>query len=497
MVGGDNLSRAASRLGTVEDVLEPLPGLSLSERPEGDAAGFVDLAGLAGFAAFSIQDSVTVFGETWQTVTQVSKREILRPVRVMVTKMVAQILICCLLATALAIWISRTISVPVSIIQRGMVRVSEGDYDLNMRATSRGDEIGIIASTLMTLCERLKVADRLEREAREEQEKQSRVVDTISKSLNLLSRGDLDCEITEPFPSQYEALRSDFNATLVELSRAIRTVIGHAEEIVASADVITSASNDLSRRATAQAATLEETAAAVQDLTNSVESAAEGAKKVEATVADARENAEGSSAVVKSAVAIMTEIQDSSDQVSNVMGVIEQIAFQTNLLALNAGVEAARAGESGRGFAVVAGEVRSLAQRATESAQVITDLISMSSGKVEEGVKMVGRTGDALNSIIDHETRISGLVGEIATGTVEQAARLGDINNSVASLDDVTQQNALVADQSASAASDLKAKSDQLVAAVRHFRLAVSEGGDQAVSPPVSADLEAIGRRVA
>jgi methyl-accepting chemotaxis protein len=473
LVGSDRLSRAGSRLGTVAEVLAPLPGVQAYDGRDGAA---VNVQGLAGFEVLSLRSSIDVFGATWLAITEVSMREIMTPVRAMVLKMAAQIVVSSLIVIALAVWLSRTITVPIAKIKDGMVRVADGDYDLKMRATDRGDEIGIIASTLMALCERLRTADRLEREARAEQEAQTRVVEAISRSLNALSQGDLDCEILEPFPDDYEALRTDFNATVSELSKAIQTVINHTEEILASADEILSAADDLSHRTTSQAATLEETAAAVQQLTTSVKAGAEGAKKVESTVADARANAEESGVVVQSAVATMTEIEKSSDQISKIIGVIDEIAFQTNLLALNAGVEAARAGESGRGFAVVAGEVRALAQRSSEAAQEISGLISRSRGQVVEGVTLVGRAGEALTSIIEHVTHISGLVGEIARGNVEQATGLGEVNTSVSSLDAVTQQNATVADHSAAAASSLKQKSDQLVAAVRHFRLAQRGG---------------------
>jgi methyl-accepting chemotaxis protein len=483
LVGSDGLSRAGSRLGSIAGVLEPLANLGDPVGNTAGEAGVVNARGVAGFRALSLRSSVNVFGETWQAITEVSMQEIMQPVRTMVIKMSAQLAVSSLLVIGLAVWISRTITIPIARIKAGMVRVSEGDYDLNMRATDRGDEIGIIASTLMALCDRLKTADRLEREARAEQDAQAKVVEAISTSLNRLSRGELDCEIRTEFPKEYETLRADFNATVAELSQAIRTVLQHAEVILASADEIKSASEDLSHRTTSQAATLEETAAAVQQLTKSVNAAAEGAKKVEKTVRDAHANAEESGPVVQSAVAIMTEIEKSSEQISKIIGVIEDIAFQTNLLALNAGVEAARAGESGRGFAVVAGEVRALAQRSSEAAKEITDIISSSRNQVAEGVTLVGRTGDALTSIIEHVTHISGLVADIARGNAEQAAGLGEINISVSSLDTVTQQNATVADQSADAAGSLKTKSVQLVSAVRHFRVGTTLAADAQERP--------------
>ena len=485
LVGSDNLSRAGSRLGTVANVLQPLERIELVGEGEPLESATISDQGVAGGKVLSLRTSIDVFGETWHAITEVSLVEIMQPARELMLEMVAQLIVSSIIIVVLALRISRTITIPVQKIRDGVARVAEGDYDLNMRATDRGDEIGTIAATLMALCDRLKTADRLEREAREEQERQAQVVDAISKSLGALSRGELGCQIVQEFPEEYERLRTDFNATVDELSRTIQAIVEHSRLILRSADEISGSSNDLSHRTESQAATLEETAAAIQELSDSVNAIAEGARQVEKTVDDTRTNAEESGSVVQSAVETMTQIEKSSGQMSQIITVIDDIAFQTNLLALNAGVEAARAGESGRGFAVVAQEVRALAQRSSEAAKEIGDLISSSREQVDAGVTLVGRAGDALSSIIERVTEVSSLVANIASGTVEQAAGLAEVNVGVSSLDQVTQRNAAMVDESKAAARSLKSRSDELVAEVQHFKLSQDQAPDH-----IGADVE-------
>ncbi|KIC35150.1 methyl-accepting chemotaxis protein, partial [Leisingera sp. ANG-M7] len=242
----------------------------------------------------------------------------------------------------------------------------------------------------------------------------------------------------------------------------VEQVIAAAASIRNGASEISQASDDLSHRTESQAATLEQTAAALDELTASVKSAAEGARSVEATMEDAKQEARNSGEVVQSAVSAMTEIEESSNKISQIISVIDDIAFQTNLLALNAGVEAARAGEAGRGFAVVASEVRALAQRSSDAAMEIKTLISDSSGQVARGVDLVGKAGDALQSIVSQVTHISQLVSGIAEGAAEQSTGLNEINTGVTQLDQVTQQNAAMVEEATAAGHMLKTDAGKL-----------------------------------
>jgi methyl-accepting chemotaxis protein len=234
---------------------------------------------------------------------------------------------------------------------------------------------------------------------------------------------------------------------------------------------ISTASNDLSRRTEQQASSLEETAAALDEITATVKKAAEGATHARKVVAGTKEDAERSGEVVRKAVEAMGGIEKSSQQIGQIIGVIDEIAFQTNLLALNAGVEAARAGDAGRGFAVVASEVRALAQRSAEAAKEIKALISTSTTQVGEGVQLVAETGKSLESIMSKVAEINTVVSDIAAGAQEQATGLQQVNTAVNEMDKVTQQNAAMAEEATAAGRSLAQEAETLTSLVAQFRL--------------------------
>jgi len=302
---------------------------------------------------------------------------------------------------------------------------------------------------------------------------QARVVRDISAGLERLAKGDLTQPIAsaaqDPFPAEYDALRASYNSVLEQLGGIVAQIDTVATGVRAGSAEIDQAAQDLSSRAETQAATLEQSAAALTELTESVRAAAERAAAAEAATRDNHARAEGGSRIVRDAIDAMQAIEKSSEQITRIIGTIDDIAFQTNLLALNAGVEAARAGEAGRGFAVVASEVRGLAQRAAASAREIKGLIAESAGHVETGSHLVRRTGESLEDILGKARDVQGLMGEIAASAHEQAAALDEINTGVNHLDQVTQQNAAVAEQTTAAAASLKQKAGELVETLRHF----------------------------
>ena len=321
--------------------------------------------------------------------------------------------------------------------------------------------------------------------------RQSQVVDALRVALRKLSQGDLTAPITAAVAPEYEGLKGDFNRALDRLRDAMQGVMENADLIRGEASEISNAADDLSRRTEKQAATLEQTATALDQLTSSVRSAADGAARASQMVGHAKSNAENGGNVVRRAVEAMSAIESSSSRIAKITGVIDDIAFQTNLLALNAGVEAARAGDAGRGFAVVASEVRALAQRSSDAAREISDLISDSGTHVKTGVKLVADTGEALKAIVISVTDISTQVSEIAVSAREQSSGLAEINAAVNQLDQVTQQNAAMFEETTAASHALTAEAEALSRAMALFKSSTGAASASAATPQAPASVGA------
>jgi methyl-accepting chemotaxis protein len=296
------------------------------------------------------------------------------------------------------------------------------------------------------------------------------VVASLGTSLSELAQGNLETSVYAEFAPEFAKLKSDFNSAAAQLKSTIELVKKGAGSIRLGTEEISQASDDLSRRTENQAASLEQTAAAVKEITDTVNKTARGATHARETVSVAKADAEKGGEVVRKAIAAMNGIETSSKQISQIIGVIDEIAFQTNLLALNAGVEAARAGDAGRGFAVVASEVRALAQRSAEAAKEIKGLISASTGQVTQGVQLVGETGQALTRIVSQVAEINTIVSDIATSANEQAHGLEQVNTAVNEMDQVTQQNAAMVEQATAATQTLAQQTEELVRLVSRFK---------------------------
>ncbi|MDW9792929.1 PAS domain S-box protein [Sinorhizobium meliloti] len=313
-------------------------------------------------------------------------------------------------------------------------------------------------------------------------------INSLGAGLRALAEGDLAQSIDTPFVPSMEMVRKDFNEALVRLCRAMQTVGENASAIAGGAREIRSAADDLSKCTEQQAASVEETAAALDEITTTVADSSRRAEEAGNLVAKTKDGAERSGLVVKSAIGAMGQIEQSSREISNIIGVIDDIAFQTNLLALNAGVEAARAGEAGKGFAVVAQEVRELAQRSASAAKDIKTLITASGEHVRNGVSLVGQTGTALETILAQVQEINHNVSAIVEAAREQSTGLKEINQAVNAMDQTTQQNAAMVEESTAASHRMSQEADALHALLRQFRIGrdASPASDNRMEAPHS-----------
>jgi methyl-accepting chemotaxis protein len=413
-------------------------------------------------------------------------------------------LVATLLSVVAAVVITRAIARPVNAMVGVMGKLAGGDITVDVPALARRDEVGDVARAVQVFkeaaigkahleqtTEELRLSTEQER-TRTEAERQTIaaqlqvVVENLAGALTALSDGDLTCDIDQPFAAEYERLRMDFNKAVGNLRTTVGTIVSNTRAIRSGTGEIAAASDDLSRRTEQQAASLEETAAALDEITATVKKTAEGAKTAQDVVATATADAEHSETVVRDAVTAMGAIEKSAKEISQIIGVIDEIAFQTNLLALNAGVEAARAGDAGRGFAVVASEVRALAQRSAGAAKEIKGLISTSTQQVGRGVTLVNDTGKALERILAQVTRINGVVTEIAASAHEQAAGLAQVNIAVNQMDQVTQQNAAMVEQSTAATHSLAQDAAELDTLTAQFKTGTNPPATE-TAPKLSA----------
>ena len=302
------------------------------------------------------------------------------------------------------------------------------------------------------------------------------MIGTISNSFNDVARvmrsmadGDLTQKITDDYEGTYADVQNDINATIDKFEEVVGQIVESSEFFKNTSEEIASGNNNLSQRAEEQASTLEETASSMEELTGTVKNNADNAQQANQLAAGARTTAEKGGEVVKEAVVAMEEINSSSTKIAEIIGVIDEIAFQTNLLALNASVEAARAGEQGRGFAVVATEVRNLAGRSATAAKEIKDLITDSAEKVENGSKLVNESGETLSEIVAGVKKVGDIISEIAAASSEQSAGIDQINKAVSQMDEMTQQNAALAEEASAASESSVSKAVDMVKLVEFF----------------------------
>ncbi|NKN35063.1 HAMP domain-containing protein [Agrobacterium sp. a22-2] len=435
---------------------------------------------------------------TWAVIVDIPHSAISAPVQAQTYMMIVGGFVV-LGAVMLALWfaVKGYVQKPLHDLLGDVDRLGRGEYDAEVGGQTRADEMGLVAKALEGFRHRLANGRALEGEAEQQRRAaeaersrseaqrgetaavQQRIVAVLGTGLSALSNGDLSYRIQEAFPDDYAALKEDFNAAVASLEETIEAVNASVVNIGNGSGEITDSAADLSKRTEQQAASLEETAAALNELTEQVNSSADNANTAAKTVSLACDDAEKSGEVVQKAVASMQGIAQSSQEISRIIGVIDEIAFQTNLLALNAGVEAARAGDAGKGFAVVAQEVRELAQRSASAAKEIKTLITTSGSQVKDGVELVGQAGQTLHKIADQVMQINGLVRQISSSASEQASGLKEVNAAVNQMDQVTQQNAAMVEETTAASVTLRTEAENLRMLIARFRTS----GGQSTQP--------------
>lgn len=388
-----------------------------------------------------------------------------------------------------AILVKKRISNPIVGAITSLKSLSAGNMDITLSESARKDEIGDINRTIVVFrdnaLERSRLEDKVKSDAIESEERtvqHSRerereaqkirgVVSSLAGALDKLASGDLTVSIDHQFEGELDSLRTNFNTSIAQLRETLQRISENTTSIDNNSIDMRTAADELARRTEQQAASLEETSAALEEVSATVKESTDQTNNAATMAKTAMDDTKRSGNVVEKAIDAMASIKHASSEISNIINVIDEIAFQTNLLALNAGVEAARAGEAGKGFAVVAQEVRELAGRSADAAKNIKSLIIKSTSEVDNGVDLVTATGEALNTISDHVSKINATIGSIANASAEQLVAITEVTSAIGQMDQMTQQNAAMVEDSTLNTHKLAEDAQMLADAVKEFQL--------------------------
>ncbi|HEV7319128.1 MAG TPA: HAMP domain-containing methyl-accepting chemotaxis protein [Ensifer sp.] len=488
-----------AELGGKNAALRDLPaklGPAL-ENIDKDTAALIDVGGrwqAAKNEAFAfVADASTTLESFVSSAQEAGKVDSQRSADVSIVAMIAGTL----LSIIGGLMLVETLRGPLKRVTETMTRLANGDLEVAIEGRNRGDEIGDMVRSVAVFRDNAVENVRLGREAEaarvlsaEEEARraaerarieaeQMQALNALSDVLAALADGDLEEGMSEDLPADYVIMARTYNNAVEALRATLSDVRIVTGEITGGTGNLASSADDLARRTEQQAAALEESSRALRQLTDIVRATAESARKTTVSVGETNSYAQHSGQVVAKAIDAMAEINRSSEKISTIIGVIDEIAFQTNLLALNAGVEAARAGEAGRGFAVVAQEVRELAQRCAGAAREIKGLISESSAQVRSGVALVQETGDALTVINSHITTIHDLVSNIEASAADQYTGLNEVNSAVHEVELITQQNAAMVEENTAEIHGLRRQVEALNEKIERFRTGTEGAGAQ------------------
>lgn len=484
MLAKDMRARSNSRFEARHKTLDPLtPNQTVIDAFDTNLTQYSEDANLHGALSLGVARSINVLGKTWVLLGEFELTEVYALAKQERNKKFA-VTAAAMLLVALAGWlISRTFTKPFTVIVDAMKQIGDRDYDINIPDTGRRDEIGDLSRTLELMADRLRSFDQKLIEENEKVDAQRYAVSELGNGLKRLAAGDFTKTLDHPFSAEYDALRDDYNNSVINVGSTIQNLIQFSNMIGDQAEKMGNESLDLSRRTENQAATLEETAAAIDQITGQIAESTQELKSAENLIYEVDADAKKGRQVVENTTNAMTEIEKSSKEIGSIIRVVDDIAFQTNLLALNAGVEAARAGDAGRGFAVVAAEVRQLAMRSTEAVSQIKGLITTSATNVETGVTLVRDTEGMLLEIVTRIESISTLIASVSASATDQAGSITEINVGVTNLDRVTQQNALMVENSTQSVQALRTEAANLLELLKVFEVQGDAGSVATFTP--------------